>query len=637
MARRSRTWLGRLAILGFVAVTTIGIWLPPIVIRATEKAYHFPDVSIDAVVEADGDLLLEERRTFDFRNGPFTFAYFDVDDPFERVRDFTMAEVVDGREVPVDPDFTWWAGDTFEAKWSYLAEDEERTWVFRYRVACAVDVYPDTAHLYWQFVGTGWAVPTDHVVVTVALPERATASTERRDRCLPDEPSGPVEPTRALEEGDVRAWGHGPLNGKVALPTPGTVRLEAREVPPASYVEGSIVFPIDSVPIAAVDGAPSLERILADEAVWADQANAIRERAATERRWVLRLGALLPLAVALCVALARLRDRAPGVPRVLEEPPEDDPVEAALVWSAWLGRLSPQAAYRAQLLRLAAIGAIELQAEGPVTDPVDVVLVRRRDADDLEDPADRDFQAMLFGSGRAALDRFSLSRPPSGRRETSGRYRAWWEGVRRGPADTLREIRTGDARIEAVAIMVAALAAAGYGAWTAIWGLGGMIGWWLLPISLACLVVGLGLIPARVDESTRMRVARLGAFRRYLRRFSDLPNAPALAVVIWERYLAWAAALGVADEVERQVVALIPTDELPPVVPGGPGGSAGIRLVHDLRRAATTLVLARSTAPSPAGSRGGGIGSSSSRSGFSGGGFSSGGGGGGGGTGGRAG
>ena len=52
----------------------------------------------------NGDLQLEETRTFDFRNGPFTYAYFNVDDPKDHVRDFTIAEKLsDGTEVPVEP------------------------------------------------------------------------------------------------------------------------------------------------------------------------------------------------------------------------------------------------------------------------------------------------------------------------------------------------------------------------------------------------------------------------------------------------------------------------------------------------------------------------------------------------------
>ena len=154
---RGKKWLWRLFLLGFVALVTMGLWLPPIISHAVEKDYHFPEVEIDATVLPNGDMVLEETRTFDFQNGPFTYAYFNVDDPLDHVRDFTIAEKLDdGSEVPVTPDYASHSIVTegFQAQWSYQAEDETRTWVFRYRVACAVDVYTDTAHLYWQFIGS---------------------------------------------------------------------------------------------------------------------------------------------------------------------------------------------------------------------------------------------------------------------------------------------------------------------------------------------------------------------------------------------------------------------------------------------------------------------------------------------------
>ena len=98
----------------------------------------------------------------------------------------------------------------------------------------------------------------------------------------------------------------------------------------------------------------------------------------------------------------------------------------------------------------------------------------------------------------------------------------------------------------------------------------------------------------------------------------------------------WAVALGVADEVEKQVRALVQVESLRSPVPGGPTGLAGVNAFHTFQAAAPVLVVALMASPS-SGSTGGGFGSSSSSSGFSGGGFSEGGGGGGGGTGGGAG
>ncbi|HJP66772.1 MAG TPA: DUF2207 domain-containing protein, partial [Actinomycetota bacterium] len=334
----AKRWLFRLLLLLFIAVTTMGAWLPPIIIHAVEKDYHFPDVRIDATVLPDGDLVLKEQRSLDFRNGPFTYAYFNVADPKDHLRDFTIAELrADGSEASVEPDYASHSVVTegFQARWSYQAEDETRTWVFRYRVACAVDVYADTAHLYWQFIGTGWDKPTDHAVITVHLPAHGPEPGSRRRGCNPANTIMASQGGTPLRRGEVRAFGHGPLNGQVTLVTPQTITYDVRDVPPASYVEGSVLFPTDAVPLAGATAGLGLQRILGQEAVWAQEANAIRARHDAERRWVLYLLLGTPAALALLVLLASYRDRVPGAPKILQEPPEDDAVQAAVLWSAW--------------------------------------------------------------------------------------------------------------------------------------------------------------------------------------------------------------------------------------------------------------------------------------------------------------
>jgi uncharacterized membrane protein len=635
----AKKWLFRLFLVGFIALVTMGLWLPPIITHAVEKDFHFPEVDIDATVLPNGDLMLEETRTFDFQNGPFTYAYFNVDDPLDHVRDFTIAEELDdGTEVPVTPDYASHSIVTegFQSQWSYSAEDETRTWVFRYRVACAVDVYTDTAHLYWRFIGSGWDKPTQHAVITVHLPGHSASDPRRPRNCHPDESLVLDVEQTPLTRGEVRAFGHGPLNGQVTFVDPQTIRYDVHDVPPLSYVEGSILFPADAVPTAVATSQPGLERILGQERVWADEANALRERHDTERAWVLYLLIGVPVALALLVLLSRYRDRVPGVPKILEQPPEEDPVQGSVLWSAWAGHLSPQNAYRAQLLKLARLGAIEMKADGRVSDPKDLTLVRKMDAMDLQAELDQDFMWLLFGRGGDTVDEVSVNHPKPRKAESSGTYAAWWSGVKMKSSDITRRIRKGDARLESTLAAIIAIGAAGYGIWTAVWGLGGAIGWWLVPVSAISLVVALIKIHARLGVEDRTRIKRLEAFRTYLKDFSDLPNAPALAVVIWEQYLVWAVALGVADEVEEQVKALVPVESLRSPIRGAPTGIAGLTAWQQFQSAAPALVLV-SMASVSSGSSSGGFGSSSSSSGFSGGGFSGGGGGGGGGTGGGAG
>ena len=598
---------------GFLAVTTAGLWAPILITTYVEKDYWFPSVDVDVRITPEGDALVEERRTYFFRNGPFSYAYYNVDDPEQRVSEFSISEVRDGREVAVEPDYAGpSAFDQFQAKWSFSAEDEERTWVFRYRYDGAVDVYDDADHLYWQFIGTGWEKPTERVRGVVCL----------EDVTLDAAP---------------RAWGHGPLNGSVDIsPNGRRIVYRATDVPPAAYVEASIMLPPGSVSDGRQVGGAAADRIIADEQRWADEANTVRGRHETERRWVFIFLIAVPVILALFVLMAEWRDRAPGVPKVSQEPPEDDAVEAAFLWDAWRGRSSGLNAYRAQILRLVRLGAVEIRAEGRVSEPTDIKLVQRKAPDDMETEADMDFMALLFGgeTDPEHTNEISISAPR--RREGAGTWwSAWTRDARKDVSKALLEYRKGDARIESTGSAIVAGLGATYGIYAAVRGNG--VGWWLLPVCGAALVLALRHIPARVGPQLRERVARLRAFRRYLRNFSSLPDAPALAVIIWEHYMEWAVALEVAKRVERQVRALIPQQELSTSWLGSSVESASaFQVLHTL--AASSAAVAISVSPSPSsGSTSGGFGSSSSSSGFSSGGFSSGGGGGHGGSGGGAG
>jgi hypothetical protein len=96
---------------------------------------------------------------------------------------------------------------------------------------------------------------------------------------------------------------------------------------------------------------------------------------------------------------------------------------------------------------------------------------------------------------------------------------------------------TGQVALEGVERWVA------YGAAAAAWGIAAL------------------LMPPRLHPAIRYRVARWAAFRRYLSRTS-MEDAPAGAVVLWERNLVWAVALGLGEAVERQIAGRLPPSML---------------------------------------------------------------------------
>jgi uncharacterized membrane protein len=601
---------------------------------ASAKDYGFPLVEIDATVLPDGSLDLVERRTFEF-SGSFSEGFFTIDWPFARIQGFAVR---DGRDDLLVSE-TGRGTDTFEASWFFSATDEQRTFTISYRVLCAVDVYADTAHLLWMFIGEGWERPTDLARITVHLPGAAVERQARLPSCTSIFVEGaPPFRTRPLEQGETLAWGHGPLSGEVRFLDPQTVVLEVRDLPAFQFVEGSVLFPPAVVPNAVQQPVDRRAEILAEEQDLAGAANRLRLQHTVETNLVRVLFGLVPLLMLLLVLRAYRRDRVPEIPALLQEPPEDaHPAELALLWSANKKRLSPKNAYRAQLLHLAHKGVIEVSAIGRVSDPEDFTIRLRGQPEGV----DARFVSFLFGEEVVVGDgqKTVLLSEVKAKGERATLLSGWWDEVADEMKPTIKEIDKGRSRRESKLAFWLAAGTAAYGiwrwtgfdeSWRAV-GLVGPLAGWLVPIGVLGWLVSSRVMRPHVSEGLKRRLAGWRAFHRFLETFSTLDEAPALAVVIWERYLVYAAALGVADEVEKQVRAIIPAEELPQPWQGAPTGSHGFSWYRSWSGAPsyTTSTAAKAVGWS------GGWGGLSSRGG-GGGGFSGGGGGGGGGTGGGA-
>jgi uncharacterized membrane protein len=143
-------------------------------------------------------------------------------------------------------------------------------------------------------------------------------------------------------------------------------------------------------------------------------------------------------------------------------------------------------------------------------------------------------------------------------------------------------------------------------------------------IALAEAALQLALTPLlrqRTPAGQRRYHEWLGV-RHYLTDFSQLADAPAGHLVLWERYLVYAVALGVSDELAHGLAARLGAEESAQFAPWYVGLSLGTPGYGSIGQFSSGFATSAVSSFTPA--------SSSSGSGF-GGGFSGGGGGGGGG------
>ena len=629
-------------------------------IASLGKNYSFTLVRIDATVHQDGSMSVVERRTFDFHQS-FSFAFFTLQHRLAGdVTDFSIRDE-GGVYFPLDQigfDSSSHyveiedGATEFKATWHFEAADEVRTFEIRYTRRCAVELLGDRAYLNWQAIGTGWEKITRRADVTVHLPGYA----HRKGGFLNARPEEPCRPgneplagrrtgTVPFDSGEVQVFSHGPLQGGHGVEDPNTVTGFVTDLQPFQFYEMGVLFPAEAVPFLGPPASPvvgpdppgtvtTAGEILAIERRLADEANAQRTRNdLLDVLWQVLGWSLVPVLAALVIWSFR-RDRVPDVPRTLQEPPEEiHPAELALLWSAYRGHFAPKDAYRAQLLHLARQGVIDVVPDGRVSDPKDLQIRRLREP---TDPLDQHFVGFLFDAQPGGVGTPVRLADVKARGTRTARLGGWWRyGVRR-LKQPLERIKTGQTRRESVLtfLYAAAVGASGYWAYDHLHKRPPLL---LIPVALVAWLVAARLIPPRLDDALRRRLVQWKAFRRFLTEFSNLHEAPALAVIIWERYLVYATALGVADVVAKQVRALIPQEALPSPWPGAPRGTTGYHWANSFSsRAPAQAAVSTSGVVSNQITWSGSWGSSSSGGG-GGGGSSGGGGGGGGGSGGGAG
>ena len=323
---------------------------------------------------------------------------------------------------------------------------------------------------------------------------------------------------------------------------------------------------------------------------------------------VLAVGATLAVLL-IMVAVARARaGRAPGVPGILMEPPEEiHPAELAILWGSFrrsspltaaIGVFDPwtqRALFQTELLHLAQQGVIELEAVGRVTEPEDLRVSLRKQPDGL----DQGFVGYLFAGGNTTRTLQEVAATAD-----ASLFSRWAGGLRTKVMMSMvtTQLRGGGRPTFSPLGMVmwglrtfVPLSRLGRG-WTAklasLVSFGGAIAASMIfpaPQSFAlaggCIIAGMvavRLMPYRVPAAFRERISRWGAFRRFLVSHADLDDAPAAAVTVWERYLVYASALQAAEEVQGQVRQVLPMTHMLLPWLGAPTGDASAAWVQSL-------------------------------------------------------
>ena len=490
------------------------------------KSFAIPRVFVDAELEADGSMHVVEHITYDF-HGQFSFGTRPIPVGAYQITDMRVTEAA--QELPS-------VGAPYNLQWFFHAKDEQRTFDIEYTVLGAATVGPDVTELYWKWVGEQHP-KIDEVIARLTVPP------------------GP---------GRLRAWGHGELTGIVA--TRGDIASwHVRDVPEGSFVEGRVAIPGARFTVEPT-GSPRLPQILSEERAWARAANAARAAAARDAKKAKEredlFNVITPIVIGLGIAVYVFlfvrygrEPRTPDIGEYYRDLPDDPPavVDTLLHW----GHVRPMS-FGATVIDLAQRGWLTIQEEkierAMLPDKKDYRF-HKAPSPPQEQLADFEERVMkrLFHDG----DEITQKELTDWAAAHTGSAQKWWQGFQSAVDDAYdrKKYQQSQRGLVFTANLATATLVAFVGAFAMVFH-----AWWVGAAAVAWALLQ-SLLTITLRQRTKLgaeRTAQWEGVEHFLRDFSELEDAPSGHLVLWERYLVYAVALGVSEELVRGLALRVP-------------------------------------------------------------------------------
>lgn len=510
---------------------------------AAAKSYRYPLIDTDVILRSDGIVVIRQERTYAF-DGSFSWAFLDLARAgADSIRVLRLAEITSEGPRDITPDECSDRDGSVYLRWSYSAENEEKTFLVEYAVFGALSKHADVAEFYWKVVEHEHE-PIDKLIV----------------RIVPPSPS--PELFKVYVHSSTRP-------GRLEFaPDFSGATVELAGVPRNRWVETRILLDPAIFPLRGTTGEQRYERILAEE-------KANFARSALRRYFELPLGLLL-LLVAPLVLLLVLYRRYGREPQVSYEAVyEHDPPRAApplvvpTIMHQKLDRGSTSqsqffAALFAALLDLARRGFVTV-AETRKWGKSEYTFRRAKPLPTGATDSDRTAFEFFFETVARGGDEFTQKDVQDYGRGHSTAVRSFLDDLHSKAAEWWpREL--GSDLIDKVSprvynrYILGVLALVALGALVFADGVRAIVTEAPLPFiaivaAIPPLVVFIiaGRSILRWTEPGLLEHKRWRAFRRFLREFSAIEQAPVGLLAIWEHYYVYAVVLGVAEEFARNI------------------------------------------------------------------------------------
>lgn len=264
-------------------------------IKSNAGDLYLNNLEFDVEINSDGSMDVTETWDIDIEDTNTLYKSFKTDtSKYSKITNVDVKEIAKGNNNSFTETNEWAyhvkkgyfygtenEDGNFEIGWGVGLDNSSATkkYEISYTVEDAILKCNDCAELYWQFVGEDFEISAKKIKGTILLPEDVN------------------------NIDDIKVWGHTEdLNGTIYAKDTDKIEFEIDNFRSGRYVEIRTLFPTDLITYSGrTKNRDVLNTVIEEETKWADEANARRERNEFIKKMVITI--LLVVCVVLNIIL----------------------------------------------------------------------------------------------------------------------------------------------------------------------------------------------------------------------------------------------------------------------------------------------------------------------------------------------
>lgn len=248
-------------------------------VQASSSDLFLNHLDFQAQINLDGSMKVTEKWNIKINDTNTLYKTFQTNKAqYSNITNVEITEQIEGKNQFLRKQNQWsyhlpkgfyFGGmkedNQFEIAWGVGLENDSETKVYTlsYEVKDVIAKYKDYAELYWQFVGKDFEIDAKNITGTLLLPN-----------------------TIMNKQEEIKVWGHTEdLNGEIYVTDSNKIEFYINQFRSGRYVEIRTLFPTDWITDSGRgENKERLEEVLQEETKWAKEANERREKKETTQK-----------------------------------------------------------------------------------------------------------------------------------------------------------------------------------------------------------------------------------------------------------------------------------------------------------------------------------------------------------------